>query len=311
MHMKRRPPSRPALYWAAFRAALKDVSDNNLSLVSAGVAFFAMLSLFPALAALIALLGLISDPVVVVAQLEDMRGLLPDDVYDILNNQVVTLVTASSDTLGWAGLLSLLVALWSARAGVGAMMIGLNSVYKERNRGAAHHYFRALLLTIGLVGVSIVALLTVVVAPVLLAFFPLGAFGNFVAEVVRWSIAVTVLLVGVGVLYRFGPNRKPARMQWLSAGAILAVLSWAALSIGFSYYVSNFGNYNQVYGSIGAVIAMLIWLWISSFLVLLGASLNAQVELRTIPDSTIGKPKPRGKRGAYVADNHVAVADEN
>lgn len=308
--MKRTLPRKPTVYWAALKASVNHISENNISLISAGVAFFAMLSLFPALAALIAVLGLISDPVVVVAQLEEIRGFLPDDVYRIVNDQVVSLVSTRADKLGWAGLLSVLAALWSARAGVGAMMIGLNSVYNERNRGAARHYFRALLLTIGLVAVGIVALLTVVVAPVVLAFIPLGPFGNFIADIVRWSIAITVLLAGVGVLYRYGPNRRPARIQWLSFGAILAVVSWALVSVGFSYYVANFGNYNQVYGSIGAVIAMLVWLWISSFLVLLGASLNAQIELRTRPDSTIGRPKPMGKRGAYMADNVVKVPDD-
>lgn len=269
------------IYWAALKASVSHITENNISLISAGVAFFAMLSIFPALAALIAVLGLISDPVVVVAQLEDIRGFLPNDVYQIVNKQVVSLVTARSETLGWAGLVSVSAALWSARAGVGAMMIGLNNVYNQRNRGAARHYLRALLLTIGLVGVGIIALLTVVVAPVVLAFFPLGPFGNFIADLVRWSVAITVLLAGVGVLYRFGPNRRPARTQWISVGAVFAVVSWALVSVGFSYYVANFGNYNQIYGSIGAVIAMLIWLWISSFLVLMGASLNAQIDLRT------------------------------
>ncbi len=308
--MKPTPPKRLFIYWDAIKASVAHISDNNISLVAAGVAFFAMLSIFPALAALIAVLGLISDPVVVVAQLEQVRGFLPNDVYEIMNKQVVSLVTARADTLGWAGVLSLLAALWSARAGVGAMMIGLNNVYNQRNRGAAGHYFRALMLTIGLVAVGIVALLTVVVAPVVLAFIPLGPFGSFIADLVRWSIAITVLLAGIGVLYRYGPNRRPARVQWLSFGALLAVVSWVLVSVGFSYYVANFGNYNQVYGSIGAVIAMLIWLWISSFLVLLGASLNAQIELRTRPDSTIGRSKPMGKRGAYVADHFIKVKDK-
>ena len=135
------------LYWDALKAALVDISEKNVSLIAAGVAFYAMLSLFPALAALVTILSLISDPVVVIAQLEDMRGLLPDDVYDILNDQVVSLVTTSTGKLGWAGAASVLVAMWSARAGVGAMMIGLNSVYSERNRNAARHYLRALMLT--------------------------------------------------------------------------------------------------------------------------------------------------------------------
>ncbi|MFC6758432.1 YihY/virulence factor BrkB family protein [Sulfitobacter porphyrae] len=274
-----------------------------------GVAFFAMLSLFPALAAVIAILGLISDPAVVLPQLEDMRSFLPNDVYEIINGQVTSLITASSETLGWAGLLSLFFALWSARAGVGAMMVGLNNVYKQRNRNTAWHYLRALMLTVMLVVVAIVAMLALVVTPVVLAFFPLGPFGTLVVELIRWVIAIAVLFAGVGVLYRFGPNRKAARLPWLSAGAVLAVVAWAILSFGFSYYVANFGNYNQVYGSIGAVIAMLIWLWISSFLVLFGASLNAQIELRTWEDSTVGPSRPMGQRGAVVADEIVEVSE--
>ncbi|NNE53477.1 MAG: YihY/virulence factor BrkB family protein, partial [Sulfitobacter sp.] len=276
-----------------------------LALVSGGIGVLVLLCLFPAVAALIALLGFISDPVVVIAQMEEMRGLLPTDVYDIIHQQVVSLVSTSSDQLGWAGIVSLLLALWSARAGVGAMIIGLNSVYKEPNRNLAHHYFKALWLTLILVVVGIVALLSLVVVPVLLAFFPLGGIGTFLVEVIRWVVAVGVILIGVGVLYRFGPNRVAARVPWLSVGAVLATMTWLLLSIGFSYYVSNFGNYNQVYGSIGAVIAMLVWLWLSSFLVLFGAALNAQIELRTKIDSTVGSPKPAGERGAYAADTFI------
>lgn len=274
------PQRNASLYWDAIKGSIAMISASNLTLVSAGVAFFSMLSLFPALAALIALLGLIADPAFVVAQLEEVRGLLPNDVYEIINNQVVGLVTARSDTLGWAGLLSLLVALWSARAGVAAMMIGLNSVYGTKNRNMIWHYVRALFLTFMLVAVMIVAVVSLIVTPVVLAFFPLGFVGTLLVDALRWIVAVGVLLAGASVLYRFGPNRRGTRMRWFSAGALLAVSSWIVLSVGFSYYVANFGNYNQVYGSIGAVIAMLIWLWISSFLVLLGGALNAQIEQR-------------------------------
>lgn len=308
--VKYRLPRNARLYWDAFKGSLKQVAENDLSLVSAGVAFFAMLSLFPALAALIAVLGLVSDPAVVLPQLEQMRGFLPSDVYQIIELQVTSLITTSTNTLGWAGALSVFFALWSARAGVGAMMIGLNNVYKQRNRNTAWHYLRALMLTVTLVLVGIVALLTLVVAPVFLAFFPLGPFATVAVDVIRWVIAISVLFVGVGVLYRFGPNRKAARLPWLSAGSLLAVVLWAILSVGFSYYVANFGNYNQVYGSIGAVIAMLIWLWISSFLVLFGASINAQIELRTKVDSTVGASRPIGQRGAVVADTVIEVGGD-
>ena len=294
-------------YKAAVIGSFKHIGENNLALISAGVAFFAMLSLFPALAALIALMGLVSDPMVVIAQLEDMRPFMPQDVYEIINGQIVSLVTTSSDTLGWTGIVSLLFALWSARAGVGAMITGLNAVYQEKDRNTAKHYFRALLLTVALVAVGIVALLTLVVVPVVLAFFPLGTAGTIVVEAARWMVAIGVLFAGIGVLYRFGPNRRAAKIPWLSVGAVVAVAFWALLSIAFSYYVANFGNYNQVYGSIGAVIAMLIWLWISSFLVLYGAALNAQIEMRTKEDSTIGPDRPPGKRGAYAADKIIEI----
>lgn len=305
--LKRRPPRNLLVYWHALKGSIAHVSENNLFLVSAGVAFFSMLSLFPALAALIAVFGLISDPTFVVAQLEELRALLPNDVYEIINAQVVGLVTTQSDTLGWAGAVSLFLALWSARAGVGAMIIGLNSVYNEKNRNMAQHYLRALLLTFLLVAVVIVAILSLIVVPVVLAFVPLGALSTLIIDALRWVVAIVVLLVGVGLFYRFGPNRKSARIHWLSIGALIAVSAWVILSVGFSYYVANFGNYNQVYGSIGAVIAMLIWLWISSFLVLYGGALNAQIEMRTEVDSTVGEASPPGERGAYAADTVIST----
>lgn len=284
------PRSALATTYAAFRDGFLQISETNLALVSAGVGFFGMLSVFPAIAALIALLSLVSDPVVVIAQLEQMRGFLPNDVYEIFNTQIVSLVTASPDTLGWAGAISIVVALWSARAGVAAMMTGLNAVHGEKNRATVSHYVRAFLLTLALVGVGIVALITLVVAPVILAFFPLGGVAGLIAEALRWAIAVSVLLAGVSVLYRYGPNRSGQTPRAIKSGAFVAVVSWAVLSIMFSYYVANFGNYNQVYGSIGAVIAMLVWLWLSSFLILLGAVVNAQVEKHVygfrIPEAT-------------------------
>jgi membrane protein len=267
-----------AKIWTALRDGFVQVGDSNLALISAGVGFFGMLSLFPAIAALIALMSLVSNPSVVVAQLEQMRGLLPDDVYTIFHDQIVSLVTTSPDTLGWAGAISISAALWSARAGVAAMMMGLNAVHGEKNRAAVSHYFRALLLTFALIGVGVVSLITLVIAPVVLAFFPLGGIAGVIAEAVRWAIAVSVLLAGLSVLYRYGPNLDEAHRRSIRAGAIFAVVSWGGLSVMFSYYVANFGNYNQIYGSIGAVIAMLLWLWLSSFLILLGAVVNAQVE---------------------------------
>ena len=172
------------------------------------------------------------------------------------------------------------------------MMLGLNIVYSEQNRKTARHFLRALLLTVCLVLVGIVALLTVVVAPIVISFFPLGWLTVLLIDVVRSVIAIGVLLAGLGVLYRFGPNRRSAQLPWITPGAVLAVVSWVGVSIGFSQYVSNFGSYNQIYGSIGAVIAMLVWLWFSSFLVLLGAALNAQIEQHHTSDGPVDRSSP-------------------
>lgn len=281
--MTPKPHSTIGLCWRVSRGCFAQIGDSNLSLIAAGVAFFSMLSIFPALAALIALFGLISDPAVVAAQLEEVKVLLPVEVYELINTQVTGLITASTDTLSWAGIISVLVALWTARAGVGAMMVGLNAVYGRSDPNAVWQYLQAYLLTIALVFVGIVALLMVVVTPVILTFFPLAGYSLLLIEALRWVIAVLVLFIGIGLLYRYGPNRHGARVGWLSIGSFIAVVSWVAVSVAFSYYVANFGNYNQVYGSIGAVIAMLVWLWIGSFLVLIGASLNAQVEICTQP----------------------------
>ena len=281
-------PSPSSMRFGALFAALGKIGRNNLGLIAAGVAFFSMLSLFPALAALIALLSLVADPAVVVVQLEDMRDLMPADVYDILNAQIVGLVSASSDALGWAGFISVVAALWSARAGVGAMIHGLNVVHDTEGRGTWRHYVRAVLLTIALVAVGMIALLTVVIAPVVLALLPLGSVTVVIIDLLRWVTAIAVIFVGIGLLYRYGPNRRPTKTRMLTPGSIFAAVSWAVLSIGFSYYVAHFGNYNEIYGSIGAVIAMLVWLWISSFLVLFGASWNAEIEARlaNVPPDT-------------------------
>ncbi|MEM6888423.1 MAG: YihY/virulence factor BrkB family protein [Pseudomonadota bacterium] len=284
MRIPLRPPAR--VLASSVIGAIGKVGSNRLSLVAAGVGFFGMLSIFPALAALIALLSLITEPNVAVVQLEEFRDLMPADVFDILHAQVLKLVTTSSSELGWAGLISILVAFWSARAGVGAMMQGLNAVYGLKSRAGFRHYVRALLLTFALLAVGIVALLTVVVAPVVLAFLPLGSTVSVILDGVRWIIGIVVIFVGIGLLYRFGPNRSNASSGWLTPGSVFSVLAWACVSIAFSTYVAQFGSYNEVYGSIGAVMAMLVWLWISSLVVLFGAAINAEIERRLISQST-------------------------
>ncbi|KAA9007953.1 YihY/virulence factor BrkB family protein [Histidinibacterium aquaticum] len=266
--------------WRIIQDVGAEIERTNLGLISAGCAFFGVVAIFPAMAAIVALFGLIADPSVVTDQLELMREIMPQDAYAIFARQVYSLLATQSDTLGWASVLSLGVALWSARLGVAAIMQGLNEIHGRPSRGGVRHVFVALLLTASLIGVALTALVAVVISPILLAFLPLGPYATVAAEAVRWATALTVLLAGLGILYRFGPNAKGERPPWFTPGAWTAVILWLAASVGFSIYLSNFGNYNRIYGSIGAVIALMMWFYISAYLVLMGAVMNKQFRLR-------------------------------
>ncbi|EAQ03659.1 ribonuclease BN [Pseudooceanicola batsensis HTCC2597] len=264
------------------------IAEKNLFLIAAGVAFYGMLALFPAMAAIIAIWGLLSDPNVLVEQLELIRNILPVEVTRIIENQINALSTASGDKLGWAGLVSMMVAIWSARSGVAALMLGLNAIHGRANRGSLRHYLTALVLTLALLGVSVVTLSAVVIAPIIFAFIPLGPVTAILVEAFRWVAAIFVLMAGLAVVYRFGPNNRGERMKWVTPGAVMAVALWAVASYGFSLYLANFANYNEVYGSIGAAVAMLMWLFISAFLVLLGAVVNLELRTTTAPGPTPG-----------------------
>ncbi len=266
--------------WRLVANALAMADQANLGLIAAGVAFFAMFAIFPALAAIIAVFGLVADPSIVESQLELMRDVIPTEAFYLFDAQISRLLGARADTLGWATALSTGVALWSARAGVAALMRGLNAIKGEPNRGGIGHYAVALLLTICLVGIAVIALLIVVIAPIVLAFLPLGGVAALALEAIRWSVALFILLAALALLYRFGPNTVDVRTGWVSPGAIVVVVVWIAASVGFSAYLRNFGSYNEVYGSIGAVIALLMWLYISAYLVLLGAVLNVVLHRR-------------------------------
>lgn len=254
------------------------IDEKNVSLIAAGVAFYSILAVFPAAAAIIALWGVIGDPGQALAEVAEFKALLPLEVFDLITAQLTALIGADPLTLGWASGVSFFLTLWSARAGVAALMKGLNAIYGAPNRKGVAHAARALFLTLCLVGVAVTALVCVVVAPVALQFVPLGRLANIGIDLARWFIALMVLFAAFMLIYRLGPNVRRARV--LVPGAIFATLGWAAASAGFSIYLANFGNYNEVYGSIGAVIAMLMWLFISAWLALLGGALNARLEVR-------------------------------
>jgi membrane protein len=253
------------------------VAKRNLGLISAGVAFFAFLAVFPAVAALIALVGFLADPAVIAPQMEILRDFLPDDAYRLLTAQVLRLVSVNDSTLGLTTAVSTLAALWSARRGVSALIQGLDAIHGADNRGGLRQTAIALTLTLVLIGVALVAILTMLISPLIFAFVPLGRYAALVLTATSWALALGVVVLGIALVYRFGPNRS-RRTRWLSPGLVMAVFLWAAASVGFSQFLANFGNYNEVYGSIGAVIALLMWFYLSAWVVLFGAVLNAELE---------------------------------
>jgi membrane protein len=263
-------------WWTALKGLWAAIDERNIGLISAGIAFYAMLAIFPATAAVIAIWGVVSDPAVIRDQLVLAERFIPPDAYNLLAGQINALINANDSSLGLTTAVSLIAALWSARAGVAALIQGLNAVYAVPNRSGLRHYLAALGLTFLLIGVALVALGCIVIFPILIAFLPPAMAPGWTFAALRWGLVIFVLVFSLGVLYRYGPNTSKARVGWLSAGVIFAVLVWSAASYAFSYYLSNFGNYNQVYGSIGAVIALLMWFYISAWVVLVGAALNVE-----------------------------------
>jgi len=303
----RRPADFPARSWRrVFARVWRGIGRDHLSIVAAGVAFFGTLAIFPAIAALIALYGLVADPAQVGESLKAARPVLPPDVFDIIEDQVGQLVATRPAKLGLTSVVSLAVALWSARAGVTALMAGLNVVYRETDtRSLVVQYLLSLALTIMVIVVALVALFAVVAVPAVLNFIDIGALGALLAQVTPLLILGFAVVFAIGALYRYGPHRALARHRWVTAGAVLATLGWLAVSLALSVYVSRFANFNHTYGSLGAIVGLLFWLYASAFVVLLGAEVNAELELETARDTTTGPPKPMGERGAYVAD-HIA-----
>lgn len=263
--------------WQILAAVWKTAGEKHIALIAAGVAFFGMFGIFPGIAAVIAIFGLIADPVVIAEQLALMEDIIPPDAYNLIASQVFRLVAAPTDALGWATVVSIALALWSSRAGVAALIGGLNAIAGQRTRNGLWQMVVALLLTFALVTLAIIALTVVVVVPIILAFIPMAGATAWVLEGMRWLIALGVLMTGLSLLYRFGPVRIGGRGRWITVGAFAVVILWVAASAGLSYYLTNFASYNEVYGSIGAVIGLLLWLYVSAYLILLGAALNVAV----------------------------------
>ena len=291
-------------WWQIVKRVARRFGEDNLSLVSAGVAFYALLGLFPALAALISVFGLVADPHQVQAQFANLQGILPSDAYSLISQQLTGLAGGSGGQLGTGLVVAILLSVWGATRGTRSLIVALNIAYGEEDtRGLIQQNLMAFGMTLFLILVVVTAIIAVVGAPVVLGFLGPDRLLPMLIDWLRWPLLAFVAMLALAVLYRYGPARRKAQWRWLPVGSVLALGLWLIASSLFSLYVSRFADYNAAYGAIGGVIILLMWLYISALAILLGAEFNAELEHQTGVDTTIGPDRPRGQRGAFVADH--------
>ncbi|AVC46739.1 yihY family inner membrane domain protein (plasmid) [Rhizobium leguminosarum bv. viciae] len=287
------------VFWRVFHEVLAD----RVTLIAAGVTFYLLLALFPAMAALVSLYGLVADPTTISEHLRELAGLLPSGAFDLLADQIKELVDRRDATLGITFFVGLGIALWSTHSGTLAIFDAMNVAYEEEEkRGLVRLNLIGLCFTLCAMLLTIVMVALVGVMPVVLSYLWLDQFKEHMALLMRWPLLLLVVAVAVTSVYRFGPSREPAKLRWMTWGAALTTVAWTAMSLGFSYYLDHFANYNATYGTLGALIGFLIWIWLSVVILIIGGELNAELEHQTAKDTTTGAPLPMGSRGAYVAD---------
>ncbi|NMT65018.1 YihY/virulence factor BrkB family protein [Marinobacter orientalis] len=280
------------------------IKKDHLGLIAAGVAFYFFLAIFPMIAAFLSVYGLIFDPAEARAHVTALSGVLPGQARSILAQQTEQLTSGSGSALGLGALISILIAIWSAHKGTTAMTIAMNIAYKEEgSRGFIRKMLVDFSLTLGLVIFFTISLAIVAVAPVVLQLLDPGPTVELALDLLRWPTLGLIAVLALSVMYRFGPDRQAPKWRWLTPGALLAVIVWLITSGLFSWYVSSFGDYNETYGSVGAVITLLFWFYLTAYIFILGAELNSEMEHQTSRDTTVGDDQAVGKRDAFVADD--------
>jgi membrane protein len=279
------------------------ISEDRILLVAAGVTFYLLLSIFPGIAALFSIYGLFANPADIAGHLEALANVAPGGAMDILREEMTRLASKGGTALGVGFIVSLGVSLWTTKSGVSAVFDALNIVYGEKEkRGTFKFYLVTLTFTLASIVFILLAIAVVVLLPVVLNFIPLPGGTDLLVNIARWPILFVLTAFALAVLYRFGPSRTQPRWRWVTWGSAVATVLWIAASVLFSWYVANFGSYDKTYGSLGAIIGFMTWIWISIIVVLLGAKLDAEMEHQTARETTAGQPKPLGMRGARMAD---------
>jgi membrane protein len=282
---------------------IREFGADNIPQVAGGVAFFGLLSIFPAMGAFVSLYGLFSNVQMAERQLDLLSGVLPDAALQMVGEQMLRLASTRHSGLGLAFVVSLVASLWSANAGIKALFAGLNIAFEEtEKRSFLKLNLVSLSFTLGALAFLTAAFAAMVAAPIALAYLGYTPSGFAVMSVLRWPLLLLVAVGGITLLYRYGPSRHRERWPWVSWGSVFAAVLWLAVSLLFSVYVAHFGSYDRTYGSLGAAVGFMSWLWISSIAILFGAELNSELEHQTAHDTTTGAAAPMGQRGAHMAD---------
>jgi membrane protein len=298
------PSEIPARGWKDILVRVyHNLSDHRVVSLAAGMTYYSLLAIFPALAALVAIYGLFSDPAVITSHFDKVSGVVPGGAADVARDQLTRIASKGTQTLGLTFAVGLAVSLWSANAAMKSLFDTLNIIYGE-NEKRGFVKLNAVSLSFTLAGILfvLVALGAVVVLPVALKYLGLSDFADLLLRIGTWPALFLIITAALAVIYRYGPSRATPRWRWITWGSALAAMLWLAASALFSWYAANFGKFNETYGSLGAVIGFMTWLWISAIVVLVGAELDAEMEHQTARDTTIGAAKPMGARGARVAD---------
>jgi membrane protein len=277
--------------------------DHRILALAAGMTYYSILAIFPALAAMVAIYGIFTDPGSIAKHLDEISGFVPGGAIDVAREQLTRVTTKGDRILGLTFIVGLAVSLWSANAAMKALFDTLNIVYGEQEkRGFLRLNAISLAFTLAGIVFVIATLAAIVIAPVVLNYLHLSNSADLFIRIARWPAIFVVLTLAISCIYRFGPSREVPRWRWITWGGAAATLIWLGASALFSWYAANFGTFNETYGSLGAVIGFMTWLWISAIVILLGAELNAEMEHQTARDTTTGTPKPLGARGARMAD---------
>ena len=280
-----------------------EISDDRVTLISAGATYYLLLALFPTIVAFVSIYGLFTDPSTVNEHIRMLSGIVPAGGLALIDEQLTRLTVQGPTTLGWGLVFSLALALWSSSSGIKTLFEAMNVVYDEREKRSFFAFnLLALLFTVGALLAGIAMISVVILIPAILGSIGLSTGFEWLIQALGYCLLVGLLLAGIAALYRLGPSRRQAKWRWLTPGAVLAVAVIIIASLIYSWYSANFANYDNTYGSLGALIGFLTWMWISITVVIVGAELNSEIEHQTAIDSTIGYDRPIGTRRAKMAD---------